>query len=61
MIYPSSEGVPLNSLPVAPIDYRSSSIQRKYVDRGIEISMVGDCGSQFHPASAFRTGPYKVM
>ena len=29
MIYPSSEGVPLSSLPVAPIDYRSSSVQRE--------------------------------
>lgn len=29
MIYPSSEGVPLNGLPAAPIGYRSSSLQKK--------------------------------
>lgn len=61
MIYPSSEGVPLNSLPVVPIDYQSSSVQRKYVAQRIEISTVGSSSSQLCPASAFWTGPYKAM
>lgn len=61
MIYPSSEGVPLNSLPAACIDYQPSSIQRKYVDQEAEISMAGNCSSQLCPASAFCMGPYKVV
>jgi len=61
MIYPSSERVLPNSLPVAPIGYWSSSVQREYVDQRIEISKVRNSGSQLCPASAFQTGPYKAM
>lgn len=61
MIYPSSEGVPLNSLPVAPIHYQSFSVQRRYVDQRTEISTMWNSTSQPCPALDFQTGPYKAM
>lgn len=57
MIYPSAEGVPLNSLSVAPINYWCSSVQRKYVGPVIESSTAGNGGSQLCPALAFQSGP----
>lgn len=57
MIYPSAGGVPLNSLSVAPINYWSSSVQRKYVGQIIESSTAGNGGSQLCPALAFQPGP----
>lgn len=57
MIYPSAGGVPLNSLSVAPINYWSSSVQRKYVGQITESSTAGSGGSQLCPALASQPGP----
>lgn len=61
MIHPNSEEVPLNSLPIALIGYRSSFAQRNCMNQRTEMSMAGNSGSQLCPDSAFQTGPYKAM